>query len=156
MIKQSLIALTLALSSFGCAHQATPRKLTSSSITAVRLDEAVRAKCNTSSAVTPVFEFSSSELSPEAKGTLDTVATCFTTGPLKGNNLRLIGFTDPTGTRAANYELGLERAESVALFLEKNGMKRTQLIVTSRGEEGASPDSARWPADRIVDLSIAN
>ncbi len=156
MFKQSLITFTLALASFGCAHQTAPRKLTAASFTAVRLDEAVREKCNTASAVTPVFEFSSSELSPEAKTTLDTVATCFTTGPLKDNNLRLIGFTDPRGTKAENYELGLDRAQSVAQFLEKNGMKRSQLIVASRGEEGASPDSARWPADRIVDLSIAN
>ena len=151
----AFIALTLAVSTFGCAHNA-PRKLTTSSMTAVRLDEAIRAKCNTTSSVTPVFDFSSSELSVEAKATLDTVATCFTTGPLKEKNLRLIGFTDPTGTRAANYELGMERAETVALFLEKHGIKRAQLIVSSRGEEGASPDSARWPADRIVDLSVAN
>ncbi len=156
MFKQSLIALTLALTSFSCAHQAAPRKLTPSSMTAVRLDEAVRSKCNTASAVTPVFDFSSSELSAEAKDTLDTVATCFTTGPLAGTNLRLIGFTDPTGTRAANYELGLDRAQAVAAFLEKQGMKRSQLIVASRGEEGASPDAARWPADRIVDLSLSN
>lgn len=155
MIKQSLIALTLALSSFGCAHEA-PRKLTQASVTAVRLDEAIRSKCNTTSAVTPVFEFSSSELSSEAKDTLDTVATCFATGPLKDKSLRVIGFTDPTGTRALNYELGMERAQTVALFLEKHGIKRAQLLVTSRGEEGASPDSARWSADRIVDLSIAN
>ncbi|MDP3157446.1 MAG: OmpA family protein [Archangium sp.] len=156
MFKQSLITVTLVVFSFGCAHQAAPRKLTAASVTAVRLDEVVRTKCKTVSAVTPVFDFSSSELSAEAKTTLDTVATCFTTGPLKDNNLRLIGFTDPTGTRADNYELGMDRAQSVALFLEKNGMKKAQLIVTSRGEEGASPDSARWPADRIVDLSLAN
>jgi len=156
LFKQSLIMLTLALSSFGCAHQAGPRKLTADSMTAVRLDEAIRSKCNTTSAVTPVFDFSSSELSGEAKDTLEVVASCFNTGPLKGQHLRLIGFTDPTGTRAANYELGLERAQTVASFLEKHGMKREHLIVSSRGEQGASPDSARWPADRIVDLSIAN
>ena len=106
--------------------------------------------------MTPVFDFSSAELSEEAKDTLETVATCLKTGPLKGSSLRLIGFTDPQGSRSANYELGLERAETVALFLEHNGVKRVQLIVSSRGEEGASPDRARWPADRIVDLRIAN
>ncbi len=156
MLKKSLIALTLALSSFGCVHSNAPRKLTPESMTAIRLDEAIRGKCNTISSVSPVFDFSSSELSPDAKATLDTIATCFTSGHFKGANLRLIGFTDPRGTRSANYELGLERAESVAIFLEHNGMKRSQLIVTSRGEEGASPDRARWSADRIVDLSVAD
>ncbi len=156
MLKQSLFALTLASFSLGCAHQAPPRKLTPSSMTAVRLDEAIRARCQVNSAVTPVFDFSSTELSGEAKSTLAQVANCFVDGPLKGKGLRLIGFTDPRGTRAENYELGLERAESVARFLENNGVKRGNLAVSSRGEEGASPDSARWPADRIVDLSIAN
>lgn len=155
MLKQSLIALTLAVSSFGCAHTA-PRKLTPSSMTAIRLDEAIRSQCHTRSAVTPVFDFSSAELSEEAKDTLESVAICFKSGPLQHHNLRLIGFTDPRGSRAANYELGLERAETVALFLEHNGVRRAQLVVSSRGEEGASPDRARWPADRIVDLSIAN
>ena len=149
-------ALVLAFSFLGCQHSNAPRKLTPSSMTAVRLDEAIRSKCDTTSAVTPVFEFSSSEVSDEAKGTLDRVAVCFKTGPLKHLGIRLIGFTDPTGTRRENYELGLERAESVALYLEQRGMKRSQIIVSSRGEEGASPDRARWPADRIVDMSIAN
>lgn len=155
MLKRTLIGLTLAMSTIGCQHKPPMRKLTQASVTAIRLDEAIRVKCDTTSAVTPVFDFSSSELSKEAKGTLDTIATCFTTGHFKGANLRLIGFTDPQGTRSENYELGLERAESVATFLEHNGMKRSQLIVTSRGEEGASPDRARWPADRIVDLSVS-
>ena len=155
MLKQSLFALTLASFSLGCAHNA-PRKLTQYSMSAIRLDEAIRVKCKINSAVTPVFDFSSSELSEEAKTTLDAIAACFVDGHLKGKNLRLIGFTDPQGTRAENYELGLERAETVARFLERNGVKRTNLIVSSRGEQGASPDPARWPADRIVDLSIAN
>ena len=155
MLKKSLIGLTLALTSIGCATSSAPRKLTQYSMTAIRLDEAIREKCNTISSVSPVFDFSSSELSPEGKATLDTIATCFSTGHFKDSNLRLIGFTDPQGTRSSNYELGLERAEAVAIFLEHNGVRRSQLIVTSRGEEGASPDKARWPADRIVDLSVA-
>ena len=156
MLKKSLVGLTLALASFGCATSHAPRKLTLESMTSIRLDEVIRSKCNTTSSVSPVFDFSSSQLSPEGKATLDTIAACFTTGHFKGASLKLIGFTDPQGSRSANYELGLERAESVALFLEHNGVKRSQLIVTSRGEEGASPDPARWPADRIVDMSLAN
>ena len=102
----------------GCAHDA-PRKLTPSSMTAVRLDEAIREQCSTRSAVTPVFDFSSTELSANAKETLESVAICFRNGPLMHRSLRLIGFTDPQGSRAANYELGLERAETVALFARR-------------------------------------
>lgn len=155
MFKKSLFAVTLASFSIGCAHNPPPRKAPST-VTSVRLDEAIRSKCKINSGATPVFDFSSSELSPEAKATLDTVASCFTDGQLKGKGLRLIGFTDPLGSRSDNYELGLERAEAVARFLERNGVKRVNMIVSSRGEQGASPDRDRWPADRIVDLSIAN
>lgn len=157
MLKKSLLfAAACALSMLvGCATpHARARKLTASSMTAVRLDEVIRARCNTSSAVTPVFEFSSSALTDEAKTNLNMVATCFATGPLKNDNLRLVGFTDPQGSRSANYELGLDRAEAVATYLERQGVSRTKLSISSRGEEGASPDPARWPADRIVDLSV--
>ncbi|MDP1823952.1 MAG: OmpA family protein [Archangium sp.] len=156
MLKQSLFALALSFSTLACSHSAMPRKFTPPSMTAIRLDEAIRSKCDTTSSVSPVFDFSSSEVSEETKGTLDSVATCFKSGPLKGKSLRLIGFTDPRGTRAENYELGLERARSVADYLESRGMKRSQIIASSRGEEGASPDKERWSADRIVDMSIAN
>jgi outer membrane protein OmpA-like peptidoglycan-associated protein len=155
--KQFLLsAAVLSLSLIACAPHVPLRVLTQSSMTGVRLDEVIRVKCEVSSSVTPVFEFNSTELSADAKVTLSTIATCFTSGPLGARGLKLVGFTDPRGTAASNYELGLERAQAVSTYLEHQGMKHAQLNVSSRGEEGASPDAARWPADRIVDLSVVN
>ena len=146
-------AAALALS--GCAHE-KPRKVTPPSMTAVRLDETIRSRCESSTAMTPVFDFNSAQLTTEAQSSLDTIASCLANGALKDRTLRLIGYTDPVGSKEFNHELGYERADTVATYLESRGVKRTQLVVMSRGEEGASPDPARWPADRIVDLSIVN
>jgi outer membrane protein OmpA-like peptidoglycan-associated protein len=154
--KTTLVVFTAVIASLGCASSPPMRKVTSSSITAVRLDEVIRTRCNTSSSVTPVFDFSSSSLSAEAKSTLDVVASCLNGGALAKSSVALVGFTDPRGSQEANYELGLDRAQSVAAYLEAQGVAKERLRVSSRGEEGASPDPARWPADRLVDMSVVN
>ncbi|MGV3620235.1 MAG: OmpA family protein [Archangium sp.] len=150
-----LATAAFALAAVGCAHE-KPRKLTPPSMAAIRLDEKIRSSCNSSTSVTPVFDFNSSELSNEAQDSLRLIANCVSTGALKDKTLRVVGYTDPVGTRQDNKELGYDRAESVASYLESHGVSRSQLKVESRGEEGASPDPARWPADRIVDLSVLN
>ena len=152
----SLAAAAFAVTSVGCAHKEKPRKVTPPSMSAIRLDEAIRNSCQTATAMTPVFEFNSTSLSTEAQSSLDTIAACLSNGNLKEKTIRLIGYTDPVGTKEFNHELGYERADTVASYLESRGVKRTQLVVMSRGEEGASPDPERWPADRIVDLSVVN
>lgn len=151
----ALGAAAAALAFAGCAHE-KPRKVTPPSMTAVRLDETIRSRCETATAMTPVFDFNSTQLSAEAQNSLDSIASCLSNGALKDRTMRLIGYTDPVGTKEYNHELGYERADTVASYLESRGVKRTQLVVMSRGEEGASPDPTRWPADRIVDLSIVN
>lgn len=153
----SIAAAAFAVTSLGCAHEANkPRKVTPPSMSAIRLDEAIRNSCSTATAMTPVFEFNSTQLTTEAQSSLDTIAACLSNGKLKEKTIRLIGYTDPVGTKEFNHELGYERADTVASYLESRGVKRTQLVVMSRGEEGASPDPERWPADRIVDLSVVN
>lgn len=151
----SLAAAAFALVTTGCAHE-RPRKLTPPSMTAVRLDETIRSQCDTATSVTPVFDFNSAQLSDDAQRSLNTIATCLSQGALKDKTVRLTGYTDPVGTEDFNYGLGMDRADSVAGYLESRGVKRSQLIVQSRGEEGASPDPERWPADRIVDLAVVN
>lgn len=149
----SLAAAAFALAATGCAHE-KPRKLTPPSMAAIRLDEKIRSTCNATTSVTPVFDFNSAELSNDAQDSLRLIANCFKDGALKDKTLRIVGYTDPVGSRESNKELGYDRAESVATYLEARGMSRSNLKVESRGEEGASPDPARWPADRIVDLSV--
>ncbi len=46
----------------------------------------------------PKFDFDNVQLLPEDRDVLDQIATCVTTGPLKGKHLKLVGRADPRGT----------------------------------------------------------
>src|SRR5262245_14888705 len=50
----------------------------------------------------PKFDFDQFQLLPEDRDVLDQVATCVTSGPLKGRKLQLIGRADPRGTDEYN------------------------------------------------------
>jgi peptidoglycan-associated lipoprotein len=101
------------------------------------------------------FAYDSAGLSEVAKKTLGDLATCFTTGPLKGQTMSIVGHTDPRGTDKYNQELGMSRADSVAQYLIKQGMPKDQLDVESVGEKEASENPTSWPNDRRVNISIA-
>lgn len=56
--------------------------------------------------------------------------------------IRLIGFTDSSGSSKYNYYLGLKRARNVANFLSKRGVARSRIQIESSGEnsETSPPD----------------
>jgi len=70
---------------------------------------------------------------------------------------RVEGHADERGTEALNYELGLQRAEQVAAFLESAGIPRGRMIIQSFGEtapvsRGDGPDA--WRKNRRVHLAL--
>ncbi len=102
------------------------------------------------------FEYNSSKMSPTASRVLQQVATCFISGPLKGQSLRAVGHADPRGDEEYNMVLGGKRADTVASVLTKNGMAESQIATTSRGElEARGEDEASWKLDRKVELLVA-
>lgn len=101
------------------------------------------------------FAFDSSGLSELAKKTIGELATCFTSGPLKGQTILLAGHADPRGTDQYNTKLGKSRAQAVGDYLVKRGMPKKQIVVESHGEQEASANPISWPHDRRVDISIA-
>lgn len=149
------IALAV-ITAVGCAHQDSKsfERKHEEPLSVVRIEATIQRLCEAAPDRVPMFDFNSAALTDEAQKQLDMVAFCLSEGPMKDKTLHIVGYTDPAGSEAYNYELGYVRAGNVAKYLTQQGVKRSQLVVMTRGEEGASPDPERWPAERIVDLTM--
>lgn len=106
---------------------------------------------------TPHFEYDDTALLPQDREVLDRVATCVTTGPLKGRGLELVGRADPRGTQEYNLALGDRRASSVRTYLQRLGVAPTQLATKTRGDlDATGQDESSWRHDRRVDIVLRN
>ena len=105
----------------------------------------------------PRFDFDEFKLLPEDREVLDQVASCITSGPLKGRRVKLVGRADPRGTEEYNLALGDRRANSVVDYLKHLGVSGTQVATSTRGDLDASGrDEAGWRIDRRVDIQLQN
>ncbi len=101
------------------------------------------------------FAFDSSNIRAEDSKVLQQVVVCFTTGPLKGRTLKLVGHADPRGDSDYNMTLGQSRADSVAGYMRNKGMDKAKTESTSRGAMDATgSDDPSWARDRRVDLLL--
>ena len=121
---------------------------------AVRIsDEIVRA-CGIS-APNAYFAFDSDHVREDDGRVLEQVATCFSTGPLKGRTLKLVGHADPRGSSEHNDTLGQSRADSVKTYILSKGMDKSKAESTSRGAMDATgTDEPTWARDRRVDVML--
>lgn len=104
----------------------------------------------------PKFDYDKDELTEEDRKVLDQIATCLTTGALKGKAVALIGRADPRGTEEYNLGLGSRRSESVSQYLGRLGVQKPQLGVTTRGAlDATGTDESGWKQDRRVDIQLA-
>jgi outer membrane protein OmpA-like peptidoglycan-associated protein len=104
---------------------------------------------------TPKFDYDQDELTEDDRTVLGQIATCLTTGPLKGKAVALIGRADPRGTEEYNLGLGSRRSHSVSQYLGRLGVKEAQLGVTTRGAiDATGTDEAGWKEDRRVDIQL--
>jgi peptidoglycan-associated lipoprotein len=116
----------------------------------------IRAACGISEPEA-FFAFNSSIVRRGDAPVLDKLATCFTTGPLAGRRMRLVGHADPRGEDSYNLALGERRATGVKKYLANAGLGENQSDVTSRGEMDASgSDEQSWAKDRRVDVVLAD
>jgi peptidoglycan-associated lipoprotein len=121
----------------------------------VRISEEIRRACGISDADAH-FSFDSARLRAFDHRILNSVAKCFSSGPLAGRSMRLVGHADPRGEAEYNMVLGGQRADNVKLFLLDKGLKSSQVSTTSRGElEAKGRDEASWAEDRRVDMLLA-
>ena len=103
----------------------------------------------------PKFDYDKDELTPEDRAVLDQIATCLTTGALKGRAVDLIGRADPRGTEEYNLGLGSRRAGTVSSYLVRLGVAQPQLAVTTRGAlDATGSDDAGYAQDRRVDIQL--
>jgi peptidoglycan-associated lipoprotein len=121
----------------------------------IRIAPAVQELCGIA-ADQANFDYNSANLSKQAKGTLDAVATCFATGPGVGKNLSLVGHADSRGTEDYNFALGQKRAGNVGKYLDRKGLGSARVESSSRGElDAKGSDEAGWADDRFVDILLA-
>jgi peptidoglycan-associated lipoprotein len=114
----------------------------------------IKATANATAA--PTFDYDKEELHPEDRQVLDQLAACLMTGALKGKTVSLTGRADPRGTEEYNLGLGSRRASSVSSYLERLGVGKPQLGVTTRGSlDATGTDEAGWAKDRRVDITLA-
>ena len=102
------------------------------------------------------FDFDSAQLDAAAKARVAAIADCFTRGPLRERGVVLVGHADPRGTDAYNRELGMSRAEAVAVALEREGVAANRILLTSHGEAGADPAPEAWADERRVEVRITD
>ena len=101
-------------------------------------DEPVRPAANRPAPPEVVvhFAFDKSELTGQAKQTLDDGVKLIETSGAKGMSFALEGYADATGPHAYNDRLGEARAESVKRYLaEHHHIAPNRISVTSYGED---------------------
>ncbi len=99
------------------------------------------------------FDFDSSEFDSRYDVMLDAHARLLVSSP--STRLRLEGHTDERGTREYNIGLGERRALAVRRALLLRGASKSQLDITSYGEErpaALGATEAAWTRNRRVEL----
>lgn len=122
----------------------------------LNIAEDIRRICGITS-TEALFDFDSSRVRQGDHPVLDKLAQCFTSGPLAGRSMRLVGHADPRGDDDYNMALGGRRSGSVKKYLVGAGLKDPQAETTSRGEMDAQGvDEGTWAKDRRVDVVLAD
>jgi peptidoglycan-associated lipoprotein len=131
-----------------------PKAPDSPTASALRISDEIVKACGISEP-DAYFAFDSANLRPDDVKVLQQVATCFTSGPLKGRTMKLVGHADPRGGSDYNVTLGQSRADAVANYMLGKGMDKSKTESTSRGAMDATgSDEPTWARDRRVDLML--
>jgi len=103
------------------------------------------------------FAFDSANVRPQDQKVLKKLADCFSTGALKGREMRLVGHADPRGSADYNLALGGKRADNVKSVIATQGMAAKKMATTSRGAMDATgTDESSWAKDRRVDVTLGD
>lgn len=122
----------------------------------INIADEIRRACGISDAEAR-FAFNSARVREADRAILKKLAVCFSTGPLKGREMRLVGHADPRGESEYNMVLGDRRASNVKSAIAREGLAEDRIATTSRGEMDATgTDEASWAKDRRVDVMLGN
>jgi outer membrane protein OmpA-like peptidoglycan-associated protein len=89
------------------------------------------------------FDTNSSAIKPAFRPTLDRVATVLNKNP--STHIRIVGYTDNTGTVAYNQQLSLARANSTRNYLASRGVAANRVSTEGHGE--SEPVASNATAD---------
>jgi peptidoglycan-associated lipoprotein len=121
----------------------------------IQISEDIRNACGIGNADAH-FAFDEAMVRTKDTVVLEKLVECFSTGALKGRQMRLVGHTDNRGDEEYNYVLGERRANAIQTYLTGAGLSATQATSTSRGELNATgTDEVGWAEDRRVDIVLA-
>jgi outer membrane protein OmpA-like peptidoglycan-associated protein len=101
------------------------------------------------------FRVDTSDLTEESRAILPDVMSAV--AARKVPEVTVIGHTDTTGSTASNYQLGLQRAQTVRDLLRKAGLDTSMIEVSSHGEADllqSTPDNTAEPRNRRVEITI--
>jgi peptidoglycan-associated lipoprotein len=122
----------------------------------IRISDEIKKACGITDSDAH-FAFDSANIREADHRILGQLATCFTSGPLAGRQMNLVGHTDPRGEPEYNMLLGGRRSENVKGFLVQKGMADGKVDTTSRGElDATGTDESSWSSDRRVDVMLGN
>ncbi len=120
----------------------------------INISDEIKKACGISDAEA-YFAYDSANIREQDKAVLNKLAVCFTTGPLKGREMRLVGHADSRGEEDYNMILGQKRADNVKSAVVNAGMTAAKTLTTSRGElDATGSDEASWAKDRRVDIVL--
>jgi peptidoglycan-associated lipoprotein len=120
----------------------------------VAISQEIRTACGISDSEA-FFAYDSATVRVQDRTTLKKLADCFSKGPLRSQEMRLVGRADPRGDEEYNYLLGQRRADNVKSGIAASGLAESRVATTSRGEEDAhGGNEAGWAKDRRVDVML--
>lgn len=122
----------------------------------IQISDEIKKACGISDAEAH-FSFDSASVRDQDRVVLKKLADCFSTGPLKGRRMNLVGHADPRGDEEYNRVLGQKRADNVGGVIGQLGLNSSKIATTSRGEDEArGTDESGWQEDRRVDVVLGD
>jgi len=120
----------------------------------INISDEIRKACGITD-TEAFFAYDSANVRPQDRAVLKKLADCFSTGPLKGRELRLVGHADPRGEEEYNMVLGGRRADNVKSAIAAQGLSAAKIATTSRGKlDATGTDESSWAKDRRVDVVL--
>ena len=101
------------------------------------------------------FQSGTTELTEESQRKISEILAAIEAR--KSRDISIVGHTDRVGSREANYQLGLERADSTKALLISKGVDPSGIEVASHGEDNPlvkTEDEAAEPRNRRVEVTV--
>jgi len=119
-------------------------------------EEATQAAArNQPSSFIVFFDFDKSALMPDSRQVIAAAIRAFTAN--KGSKLKVVGYTDTSGTEAYNLALSLRRSKAVEQELVGNGVPIDAISIDGKGESDlllATSDGVREPQNRRATIQL--